>query len=48
MGKKQTAAEAECFKPQVGRVDGGGVSPMHYWDWVGKLAERDYRKDDPL
>jgi len=27
---------------------GTGVSPMKFWDWIGKTAERDYRKDDPL
>lgn len=25
---------------------GTGVSPMNYWDWLGKKALRDYRKDD--
>jgi len=27
---------------------GGGVSPMQYWDWVGRPAARDYRKDEML
>ena len=27
---------------------GGGCSPMEFWDWIGRPAERDYRKDDPL
>ena len=27
---------------------GGGISPMKFWEWVGQLAGRDYRKDDPL
>ncbi len=27
---------------------GGGISPMHYWEWLGRVAERDYKKDQPL
>jgi len=27
---------------------GTGISPMHYWAWLGKTADRDYRKDDLL
>lgn len=27
---------------------GTGTSPMHYWEWLGKVAERDYKKDQPL
>jgi N-acetylneuraminate synthase len=41
-GERFSAADIEVKRP------GGGVSPMKYWDWVGKPAERDYRKDDPL
>jgi N-acetylneuraminate synthase len=25
---------------------GGGISPMSYWDWLGRTAARDYRKDE--
>lgn len=25
---------------------GDGVSPMYYWDWLGKVAERDYEADE--
>lgn len=25
---------------------GTGISPMHYWEWLGKLAQRTYKKDD--
>jgi N-acetylneuraminate synthase len=41
-GERISAADIAVKRP------GGGVSPMYYWDWVGKTAERDYEKDDPL
>lgn len=25
---------------------GNGISPMHYWEWLGKTAERDYEQDE--
>lgn len=25
---------------------GSGISPMHYWEWLDKTAEKDYREDD--
>lgn len=27
---------------------GSGTSPMRYWEWLGRVAERDYKKDQPL
>lgn len=27
---------------------GSGVSPMEYWDWLGKKADRDYKKDEVI
>jgi N-acetylneuraminate synthase len=27
---------------------GDGVSPARYWEWLGKVAERDYQKDDKV
>ncbi|HLX79279.1 MAG TPA: N-acetylneuraminate synthase [Burkholderiales bacterium] len=41
-GERFSAADIAVKRP------GGGISPMSYWDWVGKVAERDYRKDDLL
>lgn len=40
----------ETFTPENVAVKrpGTGVSPMHYWEWLGKTAERDYKKDQPL
>jgi len=41
-GERFGAADIAVKRP------GGGVSPMYYWDWIGKSAERDYEKDDLL
>lgn len=27
---------------------GTGISPMRYWEWLGKIAERDYQPDDQV
>ncbi|HIJ63633.1 MAG TPA: N-acetylneuraminate synthase [Rhodospirillaceae bacterium] len=27
---------------------GYGISPMHYWDWIGRVAERDYEADEVI
>lgn len=27
---------------------GGGVSPIHYWEWLGRIADRDYCQDDKV
>jgi N-acetylneuraminate synthase len=27
---------------------GGGISPLLYWDWLGKRATRDYAIDEPI
>ena len=27
---------------------GTGVSPMHYWDWIGRPATRDYAADEMI
>ncbi len=27
---------------------GGGQSPMNYWDWLGRVAERDYAADEMI
>lgn len=27
---------------------GAGTSPMQYWDWLGRVAEQDYKKDQML
>lgn len=27
---------------------GDGISPVHYWEWLGKIADRDYQQDDEV
>ncbi|MEW6055181.1 MAG: N-acetylneuraminate synthase [Bdellovibrionota bacterium] len=27
---------------------GDGVSPVFYWDWLGKIAERDFKEDEQI
>ncbi|MFA7239045.1 MAG: N-acetylneuraminate synthase [Sulfuricellaceae bacterium] len=27
---------------------GDGVSPIHYWEWLGRVSDRDYRQDDKV
>ena len=27
---------------------GDGISPIRYWEWLGKIATRDYRRDDKV
>lgn len=27
---------------------GDGISPIHYWEWLGRTADRDYRRDDKV
>lgn len=41
-GERLSAADIDAKRP------GSGVSPMQFWDWVGRTAERDYKRDDPL
>jgi N-acetylneuraminate synthase len=39
-GDLLTDANLTCKRP------GTGVSPMYYWDWLGKTAGRDYARDE--
>ncbi len=41
-GERISATDIAIKRP------GGGISPMNFWNWIGKLAERDYRKDELL
>jgi N-acetylneuraminate synthase len=41
-GERLSAADIDVKRPA------DGISPMQFWDWIGKVAEKDYRKDDPL
>ncbi|MDQ0194832.1 N-acetylneuraminate synthase [Paenibacillus wynnii] len=37
-----TEVNLTCKRPGI------GISPFYLWDWLGKPAERDYRKDDVI
>lgn len=41
-GESFSVADIEVKRP------GGGASPMHFWDIVGRLAERNYKRGEPL
>ncbi|MBF0462083.1 MAG: N-acetylneuraminate synthase [Magnetococcales bacterium] len=43
-------AAGECFsEANLGaRRPGNGISPMAYWQWVGRRAERAYAADEPV
>jgi len=32
----------------TGKRPGTGISPLHYWEWLGKVAERDYHPDEVI
>ena len=40
----------EQFSPTnlTSKRPGGGVSPMQYWEWLNKTAEKAYEEDEPL
>ena len=41
-GARFTAANLDFKRP------GGGVSPMRYWEWLGRRADRAYAPDEPI
>jgi N-acetylneuraminate synthase len=42
--------KGELFTPANLTVKrpGDGINPAHYWEWLGKRADRDYRQDDKI
>jgi N-acetylneuraminate synthase len=38
--------ERFCEDNLTSKRPGSGISPLHYWDWIGKNAEKDYQKDE--
>ena len=41
-GRRITAEDVAVKRP------GNGVSPLCYWEWIGRVAGKDYAEDDPL
>src|SRR5690606_23522773 len=53
IARKSLVAARSIRKGEVFTVDnlavkrpGKGIAPIHYWDWLGKTAERDYAQDE--
>lgn len=42
--------KGESFTPDnlVVKRPGNGVSPTRYWEWLGKIADRDYQQDEKV
>jgi N-acetylneuraminate synthase len=40
--------KGECFSEDnlTSKRPGNGISPLHYWDWIGRVAERDFQPDE--
>jgi len=41
-GARFTSSNLDAKRP------GGGISPMRYWEWLGRRAERAYAPDEPI
>jgi len=53
IARKSLVANCEISKGESFSVSnltvkrpGTGISPMHYWEWLGRRAERDFNKDE--
>jgi len=44
----RTIRKGECFSEDnlTSKRPGNGISPLYYWDWIGKEAERDFQPDE--
>lgn len=55
IARKSLVANQEITKGEVFsqlnlsvKRPGTGISPMHYWDWLGRSSTKDYRKDEEV
>ncbi|MDB5866723.1 MAG: N-acetylneuraminate synthase [Betaproteobacteria bacterium] len=55
VARKSLVAAADIRKGDVFTAEnltvkrpGDGVSPVEYWDWLGRVAQRDYRRDEKV
>lgn len=46
--EKITAGEVFTEKNLGIKRPGDGISPLYYWEWLGKVAERDYSEDEKV
>lgn len=46
--RKIFAGETFSAENLTAKRPGNGVSPMAYWEWMGRRAERDFAEDEPL
>lgn len=48
LAAKRFIRKGEIFSEEnlTSKRPGTGISPCHYWDWIGKIAERDYLPDE--
>ena len=38
--------EPFTLKNLTGKRPGDGISPLYYWEWLGRLADKDYKQDE--
>jgi N-acetylneuraminate synthase len=55
VARKSLVATRDIHKGEVFTRDnlsvkrpGDGISPVHYWEWLGKIANRNYQRDDKV
>jgi N-acetylneuraminate synthase len=47
-GEKIKKGERFTEKNLTAKRPGGGISPMQYWDWLGRRADKDLKRDEPV
>jgi N-acetylneuraminate synthase len=46
----QAIRQGEVFSESniTAKRPGTGISPMHYWEWIGRVATREFREDEEI